>query len=79
MPLTRAVLRTKKDSAVVAAVEPNALEELLKEKEKQTVTEAKLNRWQITSNVAPIYFSSASNGSPIDAQFASNEKTYEKT
>lgn len=70
--------KQKKDSAVVAAVEPNALEELLKEKEKQTVTEAKLNRWQITSNVAPIYFSSASNGSPIDAQFASNEKTYEK-
>lgn len=71
--------KQKKDSAVIAAVEPNALEELLKEKEKQqTVTEAKLNRWQITSNVAPIYFSSASNGSPIDAQFAENQKTYEK-
>lgn len=75
---TSAFEKQKKDSAVVAAVEPNALEELLKEKEKQTVTEAKLNRWQITSNVAPIYFSSASNGSPIDTQFASNEKTYEK-
>jgi len=76
---TSAFEKQKKDSAVIAAVEPNALEELLKEKEKQqTVTEAKLNRWQITSNVAPIYFSSASNGSPIDAQFADNQKTYEK-
>lgn len=75
---TSAFEKQKKDSAVVAATEPNALEELLKEKEKQTVTEAKLNRWQITSNVAPIYFSSASNGSPIDAQFADNQKTYEK-
>ena len=74
---TEAFEKQKKDSTVVAAVEPNALEELLKEKEKQPVTEAKLNRWQITSNVAPIYFSSASNGSPIDAEFADNNKNYE--
>jgi len=75
---TEAFEKQKKDSAVVAATEPNALEELLKEKEKKQVTEAKLNRWQITSNVAPIYFSSASNGSPIDEQFADNSKSYEK-
>jgi len=67
----------KKDSATIAAAEPNALEELLKEKEKETVTEAKLKRWQITSNVAPIFFSSASNGSPIDERFADNSKDYE--
>jgi len=76
---TEAFEKQKKDSAVVAAVEPNALEELLKEKEKEPVTDAKLNRWQITSNVAPIYFSAASNGSPIDAQFADNSKSYESS
>ncbi|MDR6968679.1 hypothetical protein J2X31_002705 [Flavobacterium arsenatis] len=69
----------KKDSTAVATVEPNALEELLKknEKEEKMIAEAKMNRWQITSNVAPIYFSSTSNGSPIDGQFAENSKSYE--
>lgn len=71
--------RIKKDSTALAVAEPNALEELLNknEEEKNTIAEAKMNRWQITSNVAPIYFSSTSNGSPIDAQFADNSKSYE--
>lgn len=70
----------KKDSTAVATVVPNPLEELLlqQEKEKQAVTETKVNRWQITSNVAPIYFSSASNGSPISEEFSDNSKNYEK-
>ena len=69
----------KKDSTAIAVAQPNALEELLKknEEEEHTIAEAKMNRWQITSNVAPIYFSSTSNGSPIDAQFAENSKSYE--
>ncbi|MBC8643479.1 outer membrane beta-barrel protein [Flavobacterium lindanitolerans] len=49
-----------------------------KRKKQQAVTETKVNRWQITSNVAPIYFSSASKGSPINQQFADNSKSYEK-
>lgn len=70
-----------KDSTVVAAVEPNALEELLHEKEKEVTAseEQKLNRWQITSTVAPVYFSSASNGSPLDARFENNKKNYKPT
>lgn len=69
----------KKDSTTLTLTEPNALEELLKrnEKEEKKIAEAKVDRWQITSNVAPIYFSSASNGSPIDGQFAENSKSYE--
>lgn len=73
-------ITNKKDSTAIAKVEePNALEELLKknEEEKKTIAETKINRWQISSNVAPIYFSSASNGSPIDNQFAENSKSYE--
>jgi hypothetical protein len=66
----------KKDSAAPAVV-PNTLEELLNEKEnKVTTKERKVNRWQITSNVAPIYFSSTSNGSPLDSRFEANEKDY---
>lgn len=77
---SKAFEKQKKDSTAVATVVPNPLEELLlqQEKEKQAVTETKVNRWQITSNVAPIYFSSASNGSPIDSKFADNSKNYEK-
>lgn len=74
-----------KDSTIVTAVaeatiEPNALEELLKEKEKEEKSvEPKINRWQITSAVAPVYFNSASNGSPIDSQFENNAKEYENS
>lgn len=61
------------------AVVANALEELLKEKEKESKkkAESKLNRWQIATNVAPIYFSSTSGGSPLDSKFVSNDKKYE--
>lgn len=77
---TKPIEEQKKDSTAVAAVVPNALEELLKqqEKEKELVTETKVNRWQITSNVAPIYFSSASNGSPISQELSDNSKNFEK-
>ena len=68
----------KIDSTKIAIVEPNALEELLKEKEKKTSKEPKLNRWQLVTNVAPIYFSSTgSNGSPLDSKLANNQKSYE--
>lgn len=66
----------KLDSAAIANAQPNALEELLNEKENKVTKEPKLNRWQITSNVAPIYFGSASGGSPIDSTFAGNAKDY---
>ncbi|RZJ31966.1 MAG: hypothetical protein EOO48_00470 [Flavobacterium sp.] len=67
----------KKDSAAIATAKPNALEELLNEKENNvTAKEQKVNRWQVTSNVAPIYFSSTSNGSPLDSRFEGNKKTY---
>jgi len=67
----------KLDSTAIANVEPNALEKLLNEKENNLVTkEPHINRWQITSSVAPIYFGSTSNGSPIDSSFAGNSKSY---
>jgi len=70
----------KMDSTALAmAAEPNALEELLKnEKENKSVTEnePKMNRWQVSPRVAPIYLSSSSNGSPIDSRFAKNEKDF---
>ncbi|MES2747171.1 MAG: hypothetical protein V4648_02265 [Bacteroidota bacterium] len=66
----------KIDSTKLAAVEPNALEELLIEKEKKIAKERKENRWQVTPNIAPIYFSSISSGSPLDEKLTENEKVY---
>lgn len=66
----------KIDSTKIASVEHNALEELLNEKESKPIKETKLNRWQVSSNVAPIYFSSISNGSPLDEALKNNDKAY---
>ena len=49
-----------------AIAETNTTEE--KEKEE------KLNRWNITPNVAPVYFNTIGKGSPIDNQFVNNSK-----
>jgi hypothetical protein len=73
---TDETINKKIDSTKIANVEPNALEELLKEKESKQITEPKLNRWQVSSNVAPIYFSSISNGSPLDNSLKNNDKSY---
>jgi len=59
--------------------EPNALEELLKEKEEKPIVELKANKWKITSTVAPVYLGSTSNGSPIDEEFANNSKDYQNS
>lgn len=71
-------INKKLDSTSIAIAEPNALEELLHEKERKLDlnAEPKLNRWQVSTNVAPIYFSSLANGSPIDVKFESNQKSY---
>ena len=74
---SESTLNPKTDSIKVAVVVPNALEELLKEKDSATtITKAKLNRWQLSSNLAPVYFSSTSKGSPLDAKLDTNDKTY---
>lgn len=75
-------LGVQEDSTLVANLskEENVLEQLLKEKEEgKNVDEKekeKRNKWVVSSNVAPVYFNSSSNGSPIDKQFAQNEKSY---
>ncbi len=79
LALDENLIAQKLDSAAIATVEPNSLEELLNEKENNvTNEEQKVNRWQISSNVAPIYFSSTSEGSPIDPQFSDKKKEYKQ-
>jgi hypothetical protein len=73
---TKGEVNTSKDSTAIATVGPNELEELLKEKEKQIAQEQKMNRWQVTPNLAPIYFGSFANGSPLDPNLDENTKSY---
>jgi len=81
------IVMPKKDSSEIATVEEqeNALEKVQKEKflvaEKKKVKdkETKVSRWSVTALATPVFFSSTSNGSPIDNQFASNSKDYENT
>ncbi len=68
------------ENVVVEEKAPNALDELLKAKENETTKEVlvvKSNKWQVNSNVAPVFFNSLAEGSTIDSEFANNDKTYE--
>lgn len=71
---------TEKDSVTfLFTTETNPLEEILKKKNEKDplIAETNMNRWRITTNFAPVYFNSVSNGSPIDAQFEENNKSYQ--
>ena len=73
---TKGEVNTSKDSTAIATVELNELEELLKEKENQIAQEQKMNRWQVTPNLAPIYFGSFDKGSPLDSNLDENTKSF---
>lgn len=63
--------------------EKNELEELLKEKDEgenaDEKEKEKRNRWAVSTNAAPIYFNSFAEGSPLDEQFATNEKSFKNS
>jgi hypothetical protein len=59
----------------------NELQQLLveKEKDKKEKNPSENIRWQLATTVAPIFFGSSSNDSPVDAKFNNNSKTYENS
>lgn len=73
---TKEIENKVNDTASNISVANNELEELLNEKESKLKQESKKNRWQLTSNVAPIFLGSISNGSPIDSTLTKNSKSY---
>jgi hypothetical protein len=73
---TKEIEKKVNDTAPKTSVANNELEELLNEKESKLKIESKKNRWQLTSNVAPIFLGSVSNGSPIDSTLSKNSKSY---
>jgi len=66
----------------VKPVQENELEKLLREQEQskkeQLAESGKAPKWNVKPQVAPVFYGSLSGGSPIDAQFASNAKNYDK-
>lgn len=73
---TKEIEKKVNDTAQKSSVANNVLEELLNEKESKLKQESKRNRWQLNSNVAPVFFGSISNGSPIDSTLMKNPKSY---
>jgi len=79
------IVLNEKSVAEVAidTVKPeNELEKLLKEKEqgkdkdKAVAQTDDTSKWNVKPQLAPVFYSSMSKGSPIDAQFAGNSKNY---
>ncbi|WP_297332816.1 hypothetical protein [Flavobacterium sp.] len=78
--IEEAVAETEIDSAFAEEPE-NELEKLLQEKlnekDKNKLAQAEVNtKWNVRPQVAPVFYNSLSQGSPIDAQFAGNSKDY---
>jgi hypothetical protein len=78
-----AAVETEVDTATTI-LPKNELEEMYQkklkgEKEEETaVAEAEgKNRWKIKPQMAPLFFNSASEGSPIDADLAENSKSFD--
>ncbi|MEE1897391.1 hypothetical protein V1389_03520 [Flavobacterium rakeshii] len=71
------------DTTAVDTEAENELEELFRKMqeekdEDEAVADAVKNyKWNIKPQVAPLFYNSMSQGSPIDAQFASNSKNYD--
>ncbi|WP_338732195.1 hypothetical protein [Mangrovimonas cancribranchiae] len=58
----------------------NAIEKAIataKEAEQNNEEENVTNRWQVSANIAPVYYNSFGDGSHIDEQFVGNSKTGE--
>lgn len=73
---TKEIDKKVNDTATAGSVATNELEKLLNEKESKLKQESKRNRWQLTSNVAPVFLGSVSGGSPIDSTLSKNSKSY---
>ena len=70
------ILEVQKDSTKNVVAASNELQKILDEKDKKIIKTIKQNKWQITTNVAPIYLGSTANGSPLDEKFDKNVKEY---
>ena len=75
-----AAVETEQEGA--AAVQPEdgnkdkiSIFDAIEEAEKEAVAETAQNRWAVGPSIAPVYFNSFGNGSPISPNFVANSKS----
>lgn len=82
-PVTgEAVAETTVDTTSAIAAESElekAYREMMegKKDDEQAVAQSDKGKWNVRPQVAPVFYNSLSSGSPIDAQFAGNSKSYD--
>lgn len=81
IPIDEAIAETPVDTTT-ALLPENELEKLLQDKlkgkpdEEKAVAENNGGKWNIKPQVAPVFYNSLSQGSPIDGEFAGNSKSF---
>ncbi len=55
--------------------EKKSIFEAIEEQEEETVAEATTNRWSVGPTIAPVYFNTLTEGSPIHSNFVANTKS----
>ncbi|MEP0212862.1 MAG: outer membrane beta-barrel protein [Cellulophaga sp.] len=71
-------LFAKKTEEAVAGrdtIGKKSIYDAIKENKEETVASAKTDKWSVGANVAPVYFNSLKDGSPVDPSFVSNSKS----
>lgn len=65
------------EDAVVSTdtVGKKSIYDVIKETEEKAVASTNTNKWSVGANVAPVYFNSLKDGSPVDPSFVSNSKS----
>lgn len=83
VPVEEAIAETPVDTASVLKPE-SELDKLWREKtegkkddEKAVAEQSNKGKWNVKPQVAPLFFNSMSEGSPIDGQFAGNSKSFD--
>jgi hypothetical protein len=70
----KALLTLEENNEVIEDGKMDLLEELNKLNDNEEIAEAKTQKWSVGSIIAPVYYNTFSNGSPIDPSLANNNK-----
>lgn len=72
------ILDKNKSEAVVkqdTIIKKSIYDEIRENEEEDAIAANKANKWSVGANVAPVYFNSLKDGSPVDPSFVSNSKS----
>lgn len=69
----------KKEESIEDLKKDTSIEDAMADANTENEKEKKLNRWNVSPNVAPVYFNSLGKGSVLDEQFVDNTNSSEVT